>query len=63
MSEGVELDNNSVSSVKVSKDKNGVDQAVLRNSKGASAVISFYGGQVLSWKNEQGEELLFLSSK
>ncbi|KAL9254411.1 putative glucose-6-phosphate 1-epimerase [Drosera capensis] len=28
-----------------------------------STQISFYGGQVLSWKNEQGEELLFLSSK
>ncbi|KAL9269034.1 putative glucose-6-phosphate 1-epimerase [Drosera capensis] len=62
MSDGVELDKNSVSWVEV-KDKNGVGQAVLRNSKGASAVISFYGGQLLSWKNEQGEELLFLSSK
>ena len=25
--------------------------------------ISLYGGQVLSWKNEQGDELLFMSSK
>jgi len=25
--------------------------------------VSLHGGQVMSWKNEQGEELLFTSSK
>ncbi|GAB2281770.1 hypothetical protein Dimus_016338 [Dionaea muscipula] len=63
MSDAVELDKKAASSVELIKDKNGIDQAVLRNSNGASALISFYGGQVLSWKNEQGEELLFMSSK
>uniref|UniRef100_A0A7C9D920 glucose-6-phosphate 1-epimerase n=1 Tax=Opuntia streptacantha TaxID=393608 RepID=A0A7C9D920_OPUST len=44
-------------------DWNGNLQAVLRNPQGASARVSVHGGQVLSWKNEQGEELLFTSSK
>lgn len=51
------------SSVKIIKDKYGIDQVILRNTRGATARISLYGGQVLSWKNEQGEELLFMSSK
>lgn len=51
-------------SVEVIKDKDGKEQfIILRNTRGASARISLYGGQVLSWKNEQGEELLFISSK
>ncbi|KAK4262851.1 hypothetical protein QN277_028355 [Acacia crassicarpa] len=49
--------------VEVTKDRNGVDQVVLRNKRGDSARVSLYGGQVLSWKNERGEELLFTSSK
>lgn len=28
-----------------------------------SIQVSLYGGQVLSWKNDRGEELLFASSK
>ncbi|KAG7015158.1 hypothetical protein SDJN02_22791 [Cucurbita argyrosperma subsp. argyrosperma] len=49
--------------VEVAKDKNGVDQVLLRNSRGASARVSLHGGQVLSWKTEKGEELLFTSTK
>ncbi|XP_020539513.1 putative glucose-6-phosphate 1-epimerase isoform X1 [Jatropha curcas] len=49
--------------VEVTKDRNGIDQVVLRNPRGASARVSLYGGQVLSWKTDQGEELLFTSSK
>lgn len=49
--------------VEVTKDRNGVDQVVLRNHRGASARVSLHGGQVLSWKTERGEELLFTSSK
>ncbi|KMT11985.1 hypothetical protein BVRB_5g099470 [Beta vulgaris subsp. vulgaris] len=45
------------------KDKNGNTQVLLRNHRGATVRISLYGGQVLSWKNEQGDELLFMSSK
>lgn len=45
------------------KDWNGIDQIVLRNPQGASAKVSLHGGQVISWRNERGEELLFTSSK
>ncbi|KAK6260598.1 Aldose 1-/Glucose-6-phosphate 1-epimerase - like 2 [Theobroma cacao] len=47
----------------ISKDWNGIDKVVLRNPRGASASVSLHGGQVTSWRNEQGEELLFTSSK
>ncbi|GMP96503.1 hypothetical protein CsSME_00045133 [Camellia sinensis var. sinensis] len=49
--------------VEVTKDRNGIDQVVLRNPRGASAQVSLHGGQVLSWKTDRGEELLFTSSK
>ncbi|XP_062090593.1 putative glucose-6-phosphate 1-epimerase isoform X2 [Humulus lupulus] len=47
----------------ITKDWNGIDQVVLRSPHGASARVSLYGGQVTSWRNEHGEELLFTSSK
>uniref|UniRef100_A0A7C8ZXX0 Glucose-6-phosphate 1-epimerase n=1 Tax=Opuntia streptacantha TaxID=393608 RepID=A0A7C8ZXX0_OPUST len=50
-------------SVEIITDKDGIDQVILHNAKGATARISLYGGQVLSWKNDKGEELLFMSSK
>ncbi|KAJ7945006.1 Glucose-6-phosphate 1-epimerase [Quillaja saponaria] len=49
--------------VEVSKDKNGIDQFIVRNPRGTSVKVSLHGGQVLSWKTERGEELLFTSSK
>ncbi|XP_016452913.2 putative glucose-6-phosphate 1-epimerase [Nicotiana tabacum] len=49
--------------VEFAKDKNGVGQVLLRNPRGASVRVSLHGGQVLSWKNDHGEELLFISSK
>ncbi|KAL8150410.1 hypothetical protein V2J09_020218 [Rumex salicifolius] len=49
--------------IEKSIDKNGIVQVTLRTARGASALISLHGGQVLSWKTEQGEELLFTSSK
>ncbi|XP_020223069.1 putative glucose-6-phosphate 1-epimerase [Cajanus cajan] len=52
-----------VGAVEVTKDKNGIGQVVLRNHRGASARVSLQGGQVLSWKWERGQELLFTSSK
>ncbi|XP_021644850.1 putative glucose-6-phosphate 1-epimerase [Hevea brasiliensis] len=52
-----------VAAVEVTKDRNGIDQIVLRNPRGASARVSLFGGQVLSWRTDQGEELLFTSSK
>ncbi|KAF5938474.1 hypothetical protein HYC85_022733 [Camellia sinensis] len=42
--------------VEVTKDRNGIDQVVLRNPRGASAQVSLHGGQVLSWKTDRGEE-------
>ncbi|KAK4476601.1 hypothetical protein RD792_015785 [Penstemon davidsonii] len=50
-------------SVELTKDWNGIDQVVLRNPKGASVRVSLHGGQVMSWRNDRGEELLFTSSK
>ncbi|XP_039025254.1 putative glucose-6-phosphate 1-epimerase [Hibiscus syriacus] len=47
----------------ITKDWNGIDKIVLRNPRGASARVSLSGGQVTSWRNEQGEELLFTSNK
>ncbi|WOL14691.1 glucose-6-phosphate 1-epimerase isoform X1 [Canna indica] len=51
------------SEFEVTKDWNGIDQVVLRVPRGASARVSLHGGQVISWRNERGEELLFSSSK
>ncbi|ONI16563.1 hypothetical protein PRUPE_3G106800 [Prunus persica] len=45
------------------KGANGLDKVVLREVRGSSAEVYLYGGQVTSWKNEYGEELLFVSSK
>ncbi|PSS24252.1 Glucose-6-phosphate 1-epimerase [Actinidia chinensis var. chinensis] len=49
--------------IELTKDWNGIDQVVLRNPQGASARVSLHGGQVTSWRNDRGEELLFTSSK
>eukprot|EP00262_Sarcandra_glabra_P000343 TRINITY_DN103_c1_g6_i1.p1 TRINITY_DN103_c1_g6~~TRINITY_DN103_c1_g6_i1.p1 ORF type:complete len:319 (+),score=52.05 TRINITY_DN103_c1_g6_i1:525-1481(+) len=49
--------------IDVSKDWNGIDQITLRVSRGASVRVSLHGGQVVSWRNDRGEELLFTSSK
>lgn len=56
-------DGDQIAAVDVIKDKNGIDQVVLQNPRGASARVSLHGGQVLSWKTDRGEELLFTSSK
>lgn len=49
--------------IEITKDWNGVEQVVLQNQQGASARVSLLGGQVTSWRNKHGEELLFTSSK
>ncbi|XP_020690784.1 putative glucose-6-phosphate 1-epimerase isoform X1 [Dendrobium catenatum] len=51
------------SELEIARDWNGIEQVVLRVPRGASAKVSLHGGQVISWKNERGEELLFTSSK
>ncbi|XP_010545409.1 PREDICTED: putative glucose-6-phosphate 1-epimerase [Tarenaya hassleriana] len=49
--------------VEQTKGVNGLDKIVLRESRARSAEVYLYGGHVTSWTNENGEELLFLSSK
>ncbi|PWA38988.1 aldose 1-/Glucose-6-phosphate 1-epimerase, Galactose mutarotase-like domain protein [Artemisia annua] len=49
--------------LEVVKGVNGLDKVVLRQVNGTSAEVYLYGAHVTSWKNEHGEELLFLSSK
>ncbi|XP_065858685.1 putative glucose-6-phosphate 1-epimerase [Euphorbia lathyris] len=49
--------------IEITKDRHGIELVSLRNARGASVRVSLYGGQVLSWKTDQGEELLFTSSK
>ncbi|KAK1578701.1 hypothetical protein Q3G72_032496 [Acer saccharum] len=49
--------------VELCKGLNGIDKVILREVRGCSAQVYLYGGQVISWKNEYGEELLFVSSK
>ncbi|MCO5562191.1 hypothetical protein L7F22_015817 [Adiantum nelumboides] len=50
-------------SVEVTKDANGLDVVILKDPRGFSAQVHLYGGQVTSWKDDRGEELLFMSSK
>uniref|UniRef100_A0A1D1ZK85 glucose-6-phosphate 1-epimerase n=1 Tax=Anthurium amnicola TaxID=1678845 RepID=A0A1D1ZK85_9ARAE len=49
--------------VELCKGINGLDKVVLREVRGSSAEVYLYGGHVTSWKNDHGEELLFMSSK
>jgi len=45
------------------RDSSGLEKVILTEPRGSSAQVLLYGGQVISWKNERGEELLFLSNK
>ncbi|XP_057454011.1 putative glucose-6-phosphate 1-epimerase [Lotus japonicus] len=45
------------------KGVNGLDKIILREVRGFSCEVYLYGGQITSWKNELGEELLFVSGK
>lgn len=49
--------------VELCKGVNGLDKIILREVRGCSAEVYLYGGHVTSWKNDHGEELLFVSSK
>ncbi|VVB10649.1 unnamed protein product [Arabis nemorensis] len=42
---------------------NGLDTIIIRDHRGRSVEVYLYGGQVTSWKNKKGEDLLFMSSK
>ncbi|GLT28601.1 hypothetical protein SLA2020_104950 [Shorea laevis] len=49
--------------IELCKAANGLEKVILRDARGSSAEVYLYGGQVTSWKNDHGEELLFVSSK
>ncbi|KAJ6435468.1 hypothetical protein OIU84_000620 [Salix udensis] len=49
--------------VELCKGINGLDKVVLRGPRGSSAEVYLYGGHVTSWRNDQREELLFVSTK
>ncbi|XP_065849655.1 putative glucose-6-phosphate 1-epimerase [Euphorbia lathyris] len=49
--------------VEVCKGINGLEKVVLREIRGSAAEVYLYGAHVTSWKNDHGEELLFLSNK
>lgn len=53
---------NDKASLEVTEDLNGIKHVLLRSPRGASARVCLFGGQVVSWTNERGEELLFTSS-
>eukprot|EP00850_Spirogloea_muscicola_P017637 SM000154S01372 [mRNA] locus=s154:69022:71238:+ [translate_table: standard] len=44
-------------------DASGLEKVVLREPRGSTAEVYLHGGHVTSWKNEKGEEHLFVSSK
>uniref|UniRef100_A0A7C9CKM6 glucose-6-phosphate 1-epimerase n=1 Tax=Opuntia streptacantha TaxID=393608 RepID=A0A7C9CKM6_OPUST len=44
-------------------DADGIPRILLTEPMGSSAEVLLYGGQVVSWKSERREELLFMSSK
>jgi len=45
------------------KGVNDLDKVVLREVRGSSAEVYLYGGHVTSWKDDHGDELLFVSNK
>lgn len=51
------------SSVLLTKGINGLDKVVLKGTRSSSVEVYLYGCQVTSWKNNHGEELLFVSNK
>ncbi|KAK7329764.1 hypothetical protein VNO77_23943 [Canavalia gladiata] len=53
----------SSSSYQLCKGINGLEKVLLRDARGSAAEVYLYGGHVTSWKNDNAEELLFLSGK
>ncbi|CAH2072759.1 unnamed protein product [Thlaspi arvense] len=47
----------------VVNDRDGSSRIILTDPGGSSAEVLLYGGQVVSWKNERREQLLYMSSK
>ncbi|XP_076923688.1 putative glucose-6-phosphate 1-epimerase [Bidens hawaiensis] len=53
----------STTDVKITKGVNGLEKVILSQTLGGSVEVYLYGAHVTSWKNEKGEELIFVSSK
>ncbi|KAL2928882.1 putative glucose-6-phosphate 1-epimerase [Bienertia sinuspersici] len=45
------------------KGSNGFEKIILTEARGVCAEVYLYGAHVTSWRNEYGEELLFVSNK
>ncbi|KAJ7568313.1 hypothetical protein O6H91_01G080900 [Diphasiastrum complanatum] len=45
------------------RDSHGLEKVILKEPSGSTAQVHLFGGQLTSWKNDQEEELLFMSSK
>ncbi|XP_057492041.1 putative glucose-6-phosphate 1-epimerase isoform X1 [Actinidia eriantha] len=50
-------------SINITQESDGSPRIILSEPAGCTAEVLLYGGQVVSWKNERREELLFMSSK
>ncbi|KNA06251.1 hypothetical protein SOVF_182860 [Spinacia oleracea] len=50
-------------SVNMIHDTDGLPKIILTEPMGSSTEVLLYGGQVVSWKNERREEMLFMSTK
>ncbi|XP_051114613.1 putative glucose-6-phosphate 1-epimerase [Andrographis paniculata] len=53
----------STPSTNVIQDGDGSHRIILSEPGGSTAEVLLYGGQVISWKNERRQEMLFMSSK
>lgn len=49
--------------VNVTHDSDGLPRVILIDASGSTVEVLLYGGQVISWKNERREDLLYMSSK
>uniref|UniRef100_A0A7N0TNQ5 Glucose-6-phosphate 1-epimerase n=1 Tax=Kalanchoe fedtschenkoi TaxID=63787 RepID=A0A7N0TNQ5_KALFE len=49
--------------LEVVQGSDGLAKVILHEPAGSTAEVLLYGGQVISWKNQRREELLFISSK
>lgn len=47
----------------VVNDGNGFPKVIITEPSGSSAEVFLHGGQIVSWKNQRRQELLFMSSK
>ncbi|XP_057482193.1 putative glucose-6-phosphate 1-epimerase isoform X1 [Actinidia eriantha] len=50
-------------SLNITQESDGSPRIILSEPTGSTAEVLLYGGQVVSWKNERREELLFMGSK